>query len=124
MKDHLNFKGDSAYVSTSRSETAAKNYMYGRTGERGSDGYVYVMDAQKMNDGHWMPGKYGKDPAVQRNQEFAVDGAVKPESIVGAYHYKEGNSRPDKWIKNPNYAKEPSSPQYKPSSCDKNCVVQ
>lgn len=111
---HLSLRGDSAYVSTSRSDISAEQYVYGRSAAHASDGYLYVISPDTLPDGYWIPGLYPNDPAVRNNQEFAVYGTIQPADIAGAFHYFEGQDVPVEWIPNPNYAHASTSP-YNPS---------
>lgn len=111
---HLSFRGDSAYVSTSRSDLSAEQYVYGRSAAHNSDGYLYVISQDTLPDGYWIPGLYPNDPAVRNNQEFAVYGTIQPADIAGAFHYFEGQDVPVEWIPNPNYGHASTSP-YNPS---------
>lgn len=114
LNAHLSFRGDSAYVSTSRSDIAAQMYMFGRSSEHHSEGYLYVIGPDDLNEGYWIPGIYRNDQAVQRNQEFAHYGAIEASHIAGAFHYSAGNNNPIEWIPNPNYLYGLYSP-YNPS---------
>lgn len=111
---HLSFRGQSGYVSTSRSDIAAQYYMFGQTGARASDGYLYVIAPDNLADGYWVPGIYRRDLAVQRNLEYAVFGAISPENIAGAFHYMSSDTQPVEWIPNPHYRYTENSP-YNPS---------
>lgn len=87
LRNHLSFAGNSGLVSLSRSPETAEQYAFGRSADKAQKGYIYVIAAKDVPDGYWVPGLYApeKNPAVRRNQEFAVAGAVRPESIAHAY---------------------------------------
>lgn len=122
LQAHLSHRGDSGYVSMSSSQTSAQRYAYGATGARQKEGYMYVVKPDNLGDGVWVPGKYGKDPAVQRNQEYAVEGRIPASNIVGAYHYTKGSTKPDKWMDNPGY-KYGDSSKYTPDCGKKDCQI-
>ncbi|KAM3528351.1 hypothetical protein NHJ13051_002475 [Beauveria bassiana] len=85
--NHLSFAGNSGFVSLTRNPHTAEQYAFGRTGSKKEKGYIYVIASKNVPDGYWLPGIYPpeKNPAVHRNQEFAVLGAVPAESISHAY---------------------------------------
>ncbi|OAA38438.1 Heat-labile enterotoxin IIA, A chain [Beauveria brongniartii RCEF 3172] len=85
--NHLSFAGNSGFVSLTRNPHTAEQYAFGRTGGKTEKGYIYVISYKNVPDGYWLPGIYPpeKNPAVYRNQEFAVLGAVRAESISHAY---------------------------------------
>ncbi|KAM0743828.1 hypothetical protein ACQRIT_001142 [Beauveria bassiana] len=85
--NHLSFAGNSGFVSLTRNPHTAEQYAFGRTGSKKEKGYIYVIAHKNVPDGYWLPGIYPpeKNPAVHRNQEFAVLGAVPAESISHAY---------------------------------------
>lgn len=114
LNAHLNFHGNSGYVSTSRSDIAAQRYMFGRTGSHTEEGYLYVISPENLPDGYWIPGIYTRDPAVQMNQEFSVYGNIPPQNIAGAFHYTYSEQNPIEWIPNPHYHYARTSP-YNPS---------
>ncbi|EGX89650.1 hypothetical protein CCM_07902 [Cordyceps militaris CM01] len=114
LRNHLSFVGNSGLVSLSRSPETAESYAFGRSGEKLQTGYVYVIAPKDLPDGYWVPGIYApeKNPAVARNQEFAVAGSVPASSISHAYEVKIDNpSARGTKIKNHDYAlkKSPSS---------------
>ncbi|KFG81441.1 hypothetical protein MANI_024592 [Metarhizium anisopliae] len=97
LQRHLNFAGDSGYVSLTRSVTTAEKYAFGRSAAQNKIGYIYVVAPVNVPDGYWIPGIYTKDPAVRFNQEFAVGGAVKGSSI--SHVYQVSRDDPSKWLK-------------------------
>ncbi|PQK18120.1 hypothetical protein BB8028_0012g00170 [Beauveria bassiana] len=106
LRYHLSFVGNSGLVSLSRSPETADSYVFGRSGEKATKGYIYVIAPKDVPDGYWVPGIYPpeKNPAVARNQEFAVAGSVPATSISHAYKVTSDkpSSRGTK-IKNPDY---------------------
>lgn len=114
LNRHLSFAGNSAYVSTSRSDIAAQSYMFGRTGMRTRQGFLYVIAPDDLPDGYWIPGIYRRAPAVRANHEYAVFGHIDRRHIAGAFHYSDDATNPIEWIPNPHYAYAHSSP-YNPS---------
>ncbi|KAM3503346.1 hypothetical protein MY11210_008755 [Beauveria gryllotalpidicola] len=106
LRNHLSLAGNSGLVSLSRSPQAAERYAFGRTGDKKEKGYVYAVSHKNVPNGYWLPGMYPpeKNPAVHRNQEFAVAGAVPAESISHAYEITRAKpSARDKKIKNEDY---------------------
>ncbi|OAA56388.1 hypothetical protein ISF_07456 [Cordyceps fumosorosea ARSEF 2679] len=93
LRDHLGFAGNSGLVSLTRDPSRAEHYAFGRTGAKTEKGYVYVVSTKDVPDGFWVPGLYNpaKDPAIARNQEFAVAGSVPASSISHAYEITSQN---------------------------------
>ncbi len=87
LRNHLSFAGNSGLVSLSRDPQTAQSYALGRSADKAQKGYIYVVAAKDVPNGYWVPGLYNpdKNPAVRRNQEFAVAGSVPAESISHAY---------------------------------------
>ncbi|KAM0664908.1 hypothetical protein ACQRIU_006292 [Beauveria bassiana] len=87
LQNHLSFAGNSGLVSVTRSPQTAERYAFGRGADGATKGYIYVINAGDLPDGYWVPGIYPpeKNPAVARNQEFAVVGKVPESSISHAY---------------------------------------
>ncbi|KAM3438363.1 hypothetical protein NHJ13734_004236 [Beauveria thailandica] len=110
--NHLSFAGNSGLVSLTRNPHTAEQYAFGRTGGKTEKGYIYVISYKNVPDGYWLPGIYPpeKNPAVHRNQEFAVLGAVHAESISHAYEITRAkpSSRTTK-IRNEDYILKKSS---------------
>lgn len=104
---HLSFEGPSGLVSLSKSIFSAGRYAFGRPADGNQKGYIYVIAHSGVPRGFWVPGIYPpeKNPAVHRNQEFAVAGTVPGSSISHAYEVKLGFTFPDavKRFKNPEY---------------------
>ncbi|KAM0742715.1 hypothetical protein ACQRIT_002892 [Beauveria bassiana] len=125
LQNHLNFGGKSGLVSVSRSPEAAESYAFGRSGEKKTKGYIYVINPVDVPEGYWVPGIYPpeKNPAVGRNREFAVVDKIPGSSISHAYEVTSDkpNSRGTK-IKNDNYALKKSPPCFgflgKRATCD------
>lgn len=115
LQAHLSFRGDSAYISTSRSDITAQRYMFGRTGQHQHEGFLYVIAPDALPAGYWIPRIYPQDTAVQFNQEFAVYGPITPDNIAGAFHYTQSEDEPIEWLPNPHYQYMRSSP-YNPST--------
>ncbi|XWX00430.1 hypothetical protein V2A60_008450 [Cordyceps javanica] len=113
LRNHLSFVGNSGLVSLSRSPETAESYAFGRSGEKTTKGYIYVISPKDVPDGYWVPGIYTpkKNPAVARNQEFAVAGSVPATSISHAYEVTgdKPSSRRTK-IMNPDYVLKKSRP--------------
>ncbi|EFY93317.1 hypothetical protein MAC_00555 [Metarhizium acridum CQMa 102] len=93
LQHHLEFKGDSAFVSLSRSPESAQNYASGRSANNSQKGYIHVIAPKDVPEGHWIPGIYSpdKNPEVKRNQEFAVKGSVPGSSVSHAYEVTRDN---------------------------------
>ncbi|EFY94186.2 pertussis toxin, subunit 1 [Metarhizium robertsii] len=105
LKNHLSFAGNSGYVSLSRSREAAGRYAFGRTGEKMTTGYIYIVVPKDVSNGYWIPGIYPNDGAARFNQEFAASGPVPGDSISHAYEIHEDKpTARGKKIKNPNYS--------------------
>ncbi|KAM3505955.1 hypothetical protein MY10362_002645 [Beauveria mimosiformis] len=87
LTHHLSFAGNSGFVSLTRNPQTAEQYAFGRTGGKTEKGYIYVIAYKNVPDGYWLPGIYPpeKNPAVHRNQEFAVLGTVPGGSISHAF---------------------------------------
>ncbi|TQV99908.1 hypothetical protein V2A60_005330 [Cordyceps javanica] len=106
LHNHLSFAGNSGLVSLTRSPETAEAYAFGRSGDKATKGYIYVIAPKDVPDGYWVPGIYApeKNPAVARNREFAVVGSVPATSISHAYEVTSDkpSSRGTK-IKNSDY---------------------
>ncbi|KZZ89413.1 Bordetella pertussis toxin A [Moelleriella libera RCEF 2490] len=104
LSRHLSFSGNSRYVSLTRSRATAAAYAFGRTGGKTTVGYLYRLAPNDIGDGYWIPGML-KGAEVDFNQEFAVIGAVRRESIQGVYILqKEGDRVRKTWRPNPHFA--------------------
>ncbi|MFI1963736.1 hypothetical protein ACH429_06295 [Streptomyces pathocidini] len=107
LDNHLSFRGNSGYVSTSLDKGAAQRYSFGRSSDPAHEsgkGYLYKVDLsrvdQKMYDVYGRHG--GKDPAAKFNRELAVRGEIPSSAIKGAYEV-DRKSGLGKEVKNPNY---------------------
>ncbi|KAK2589576.1 hypothetical protein QQS21_012745 [Conoideocrella luteorostrata] len=98
LHHHLNFAGNSRYVSLTLSAATAERYSRGRTGSKTDVGYVYMITPQNVPNGYFIPDIFN-EPAVLRNFEFAAAGDIPASSIVGCYKvYKDGKT--SAWIRN------------------------
>ncbi|OAA36852.1 Bordetella pertussis toxin A [Metarhizium rileyi] len=107
LEHHLSFAGESGLVSLTRSPQTAEAYAFGRTGEKQTKGYIYIVAPKGVPEGYWVPAAYSpeRNPAVRFNQEFAVNGAIPGSSVSHAYViYSDNPSDRSRKIKNGNYA--------------------
>ncbi|KJZ80020.1 hypothetical protein HIM_00734 [Hirsutella minnesotensis 3608] len=97
LDNHLNFKGESGYISVSRSRDEAIRYAFARQGEGVQKSYVYTIAPQNLHEGYWMPRLFPNKPDIVRADEYAVGGSIDPKSIQGVYDYqKTGSQEPVK----------------------------
>ncbi|PHH59375.1 putative enterotoxin [Ophiocordyceps australis] len=105
LQKHLSFVGESGYISVTRSLSTAQDYAFGRQASQQNTGYIFIISPENLPDGHWIPGLFPKDSAVQRNQEFAVPRQIPASAIAGAYKFKRkhGKVAVREWTANTDY---------------------
>ncbi|PHH65701.1 putative enterotoxin [Ophiocordyceps australis] len=118
LRDHLSFAGNSGFVSVSRSRPAVRRYVFGRSADGHTTGYLYIIAPHGVPRGYWLPEMYSRDGPVQRNQEFAVAGHIPGGSIAGAFVFQSGNwDNPTTWLPNSNYAYQRDQPFNPENTC-------
>lgn len=102
---HLSFRGDSAFIATTKIKSQAATYAFGRSEQRIETGYLYKIKGLGMDTKTFdVEGRYPNEPAVKRNKEVLVLQQVAPQHIAGAYKVKGNRFTPSvgrKLIKNP-----------------------
>nr|WP_052679370.1 RHS repeat-associated core domain-containing protein [Vibrio parahaemolyticus] len=104
---HLSFRGDSAFIATTKVKSQAATYSFGRSDQRIETGYLYKIKGLGMETKTFdVEARYPNEPAVKRNQEVLVLQQVAPQHIAGAYKVRGNRFTPSvgrRFIKNPNF---------------------
>ncbi|HFT1740737.1 TPA: RHS repeat-associated core domain-containing protein, partial [Vibrio vulnificus] len=104
---HLSFRGDSAFIATTKAKSQAATYSFGRSEQRREAGYLYKIKGLGMDTKTFdVEARYPNEPAVKRNQEVLVLQQVAPQHIAGAYKVRGNRFTPSvgrRFIKNPNF---------------------